>query len=118
MSFAQTSIDICNRALTQVGCQKIASFSADSTESAVAGQHYEATLIEELSKRRWRFATKMSTPLNRLVTPPASEWGYAYQLPADVVVLQAIRCGGREIEYEIFQDRIYTESNSDTLIAE
>jgi hypothetical protein len=102
---ATSKFEICSRASVRVGAKEITSFNDGTTESIVAGQEYEDLVRDELAAYRWRFATKQAT-LSKLVTTPADEWDYFYQIPSDMVVLQAVKVGGRTIEFDRYEDRI------------
>ena len=55
---ADSKFDICNKAMVLVGANTITSFTENTTESKVAGQLYESTLENLITRCRWRFASK------------------------------------------------------------
>ena len=107
---ADTPYSICSRALTLVGANVITSFDDGTAEAITAGQHYESQVDAHMSFYRWRFATKQAS-LVQLATAPTARWGYAYQLPTDLLVLNAITRSDTPIEYDRYGTAIYTDEN-------
>ena len=58
---ADSKFDICNKAMVLVGANTISSFTQNTTESKVAGQLYESTLENLITRCRWRFSTTQKT---------------------------------------------------------
>lgn len=108
-----SALDICSRALVQLGAHPIASFNEETTEAHVAAQLYPLTMRTLLSSYPWRFALKQAS-LARLLTPPASDFRYAYALPADCVrVLSAGRSvRGSGLNYRIAGGALHTDSET------
>lgn len=101
-----TSIDICNRALTEIGSGTIESLSDNTKGAKRLAIIYDQALRELLEAHVWGFARKVATlPLNE--TDPASGWGYAYQLPKDC--LSTIHLSVESDEYEVIGDELHTD---------
>ena len=86
---ADSSIDICSRALILIGADPITSFTDGSTESLVASNLYEDICRSALQNCRWRFATEQSV-LNQLSDVPTGRFDIAHQLPSNLLVLHGI----------------------------
>ena len=99
---ADSKFDICNKAMVLVGANTITSFTENTTESKVAGQLYEATLENLITRCRWRFATKQAQ-LSKNSTNPDARYESSYALPSDALVIQ-----------NLFTDT----TSSDTVIAD
>jgi hypothetical protein len=109
----ETKFDIASRALVRAGGSPVTAFDTSSAEAIAAGRDYEPVVTARLSGHRWRFATAQ-TALNRLTDTPAGEqWQYAYQEPADMLLLHGITQGGALIEYDRFGDKIFANALDD-----
>ena len=107
---ADSSIDICSRALILIGAEPITSFTDGSTESLVASNLYEDICRSALQNCRWRFATDQKV-LNR--------YDFAYQLPNDNLIVHAITVNDNLVEYQIYGDMVYADTDqADTVIAD
>lgn len=75
-------IDVCNRALTKIGDDRIISIDDDTERARVLKALWAPLVDSEIRARNWNFAMKRAT-LPALVSTPA--WGFdlEYQLPAD-----------------------------------
>jgi hypothetical protein len=115
---ADSSIDICSRALILIGAEPITSFTDGSTESLVASNLYEDICRSALQNCRWRFATDQRV-LNRLTDAPTGRYDLAYQLPNNNLIVHAITVNDNLVEYQIYGDMVYADTNtSDTVIAD
>jgi hypothetical protein len=115
---ADSSIDICSRALILIGAEPITSFTDGSTESLVASNLYEDICRSALQNCRWRFATDQRV-LNRLTDAPTGRYDFAYQLPNDNLIVHAITVNDNLVEYQIYGDMVYADTDSaDTVIAD
>lgn len=104
-----TAINIASNALVRLGANAINSFDEGGSSGTNAEQLYEPTLHALLTESRWRFAVAKRT-LARLVDVPLNEYSYAFQIPADN--LMVIRTYHNS-DYEIYEDKIF--SNQPTL---
>ena len=86
---ANTPIKICSRASVLMGGSAISSFSDGTVEADVCDAMYEDVARAALTNTRWRFATNQSV-LTRIVSPPTGRFDAAYQLPATMLMLNAI----------------------------
>ena len=98
---ADSAIDISSRALILIGAEPITSFTDGTTESLVAGSLYEDICRSALSNTRWRFATDQAV-LNRLTDAPTGRYDFAYQLPADTLLVHAVTVNDGQINYQIY----------------
>lgn len=80
-----TQTQLANLALAKIGARRIASLEGDSSEEARQCRlHFEHKRDTLLRRHQWNFA-KARVALSRLTDDPVSEWGAAWQLPADLV---------------------------------
>ena len=115
---ADSSIDICSRALILIGAEPITSFTDGSTESLVASNLYEDICRSALQNCRWRFATDQKV-LNRLTDAPTGRYDLAYQLPNNNLIVHAITVNDNLVEYQIYGDMVYADTNTnDSVIAD
>jgi hypothetical protein len=103
---AHSKFDICSDALISIGASPITDFEGGSTESEVAAQLYQRTVENWLSLYGWRFATT-DQQLSRLSAAPDTGWDAAYQQPETMLRLNAVKIGGKVIDYTRFKDQIH-----------
>lgn len=77
-----SEVDICNRALNEIGEDQIMDLSENSKAGRVCKLVYADTRNEVLRAHPWNFAIKR-VGLARLTTTPAFEFAFEFQLPAD-----------------------------------
>ena len=115
---ANTAIKICSRASVLMGGSLISSFSDGTVESDVCEAMYEDVARASLTNTRWRFATNQSV-LNRIATEPTGRFDAAYQLPATMLMMNAITVNDFPIEYDIYGDKAYCNAvPNDVVIAD
>lgn len=115
---ATTAIDICSRALILIGAEPITSFNDGTTEASVAVNMYEDVARASLADCRWRFATEQKQ-LARLSDEPTGRFDAAYQLPSDLLILNALTVNDSPIGFTIYGDKVFTNaSSSDEVIAD
>ena len=106
---ADSSIEICNRALVLVRAATIDQFDnisqGSSTEEIVCKTLYESQVQAALSKMPWSFSTT-SDQLSRLIQAPEHVWDAAYQKPDFSLHIQSVQVNGMDIDYEIQEDNI------------
>lgn len=107
-----SKFDLTNRALVRIGANTITDFSSSSVESEAAAKEYDARAEERLSgimpgfpppgghAHEWRFAMKIASLGSPTATAPADKWTYAYNLPADLLAIRAVRVGDLPTEYD------------------
>jgi len=100
-----TKIELVSNALVRLGESPISSLSEGGASGIVGNSLYEPTLLAMLSANRWRFASK-KRQLARLSTPPQNEYRYAFQLPADMLLLYRVI---PRINYERYEDTLLTD---------
>lgn len=106
-----SAVQIASNALLLIGHSPISSFVEPGNGARVMSALYESTLLDVLSDHYWRFATRKQD-LSRLTSVPLNTYQYAFQLPAQFVMVHAVRvgnAGSTGIDYEIFEDEIYTD---------
>lgn len=114
MAGITSSISIASNALLLLGHEPIASFTEGTAGATIAANLYENSYLAVLSNHRWRFATK-TEQLARLTETPNNDYKYAYQLPSDLLYLQAINSGSTDM-YNVYGSKLYT--NEETVKAD
>jgi hypothetical protein len=115
---ANTAIKVCSRASILMGGSPIASFEDGTAEADTCEAMYEDVARASLTNTRWRFATNQSL-LTRVVTPPIGRFSAAYQLPATMLMLNALTVNDMPIEYDIYGDKAYCDAApNDDVIAD
>lgn len=112
-TIANSSIDICARALILIGAEPITSFDDGTTEALVAVNMYEDIARSNLCHTRWRFATEQSS-LNKLTDVPTGRYDVAYQLPNNLLMLHAVTVNDMPIEYQVYGNKVFTNFNTTT----
>lgn len=114
-SAANSDIDIAARSLVLIGAQPITSFSSSSTEAIVASNVYEDVVRTALCASRWRFATNQSV-LNALTAAPTGRFDTAHQLPSDLLMLHAVTINDRNLEYNVYGDKIFSNATVNEVV--
>lgn len=114
---ATTDISICNSALVLVGADENAIITFDDTtrEARICNQIYEITKDALISKHPWNFTLGL-VQLSQLSSTPLFGWSYAYQLPTDPKVIRVIRTDTRGDNYQIFEDKLYSDFSAVKII--
>lgn len=105
-------IEICNRALSNIGNNRsINSLTEASKEAGQCSLHYENTRDAVLADFDWNFATKTVALADTNNPPP--NWAYAYQYPTDCLRITEIPLPG--VRYPTAAQRVQyiTGSNSE-----
>jgi hypothetical protein len=101
-----------------MGGSPIASFEDGTAEADTCEAMYEDVARACLTNTRWRFATNQSV-LTRLSTAPTGRFDAAYQLPATMLMLNAITVNDFPIEYDLYGDKAYCNAvPTDVVIAD
>jgi hypothetical protein len=103
-----SKISIISNALILCGEKPLESLSDDRYGATVGANLFESIYEAELQSNRWRFAMKKGA-LSRLVVTPLNEYQYAYQIPADCLLVVGMTCPQ---PYEIYGDRVYTSATT------
>jgi hypothetical protein len=82
MAAGDTGVSICSDALILLGAKPISSFNDGTDESNTCDRLYPDVRDMTLSMYPWSFSYKKAA-LSQLITTPATEWRYEYQLPGD-----------------------------------
>jgi len=83
-----SEITICNRALSNLGVQRITSLSEGTKQARECNLHYAEVRDELLQEFEWPFATKRAELA--LLSETQSGWDYAYAYPNDCLVARRI----------------------------
>ena len=102
---ADTRLDICSRALVQLGEAAITSFTQNNAGSRTAALLYDATVEAMFGAHRWKFATRTSQ-LSRVAAEPDNGWDAAYTLPTDCVVVRRVEVEDEPIEFELYENSL------------
>lgn len=115
---ANTPIKVCSRASVLMGGSAISSFNDGTVEADVCDAMYEDVARAALTNTRWRFATNQAV-LSRIASAPTGRFDAAYQLPATMLMLNAITVNDLPIEYDIYGDKAYCNAvATDTVIGD
>lgn len=112
---ANTPIKICSRASSLIGGDSIQSFNDGTPEAIVAEAMYEDIARAALTNSRWRFATNQAI-LNRIATPPTSRFDAAYQLPSEVLMVNAVTVNDDPIQYDIYGDKVFCDTTQNEVV--
>jgi len=115
---ANTSIKICSRASLLIGGSPISSLTDGTSEATVAGAMYEDIARAALTNCRWRFSTDQAT-LARLSDAPTGRFDAAYQMPSDLLMLNAVTVNDFNIQYDTYGSKVYCDAGvNDVLVAD
>jgi len=84
MATGDTDIKICSDALLMLGANPISSFTEGTDEANTCDRLYPDIKIKTMATYPWSFSFK-KVQLSRLITTPANEYKYEYQLPSDII---------------------------------
>jgi hypothetical protein len=104
----QSKISLISKALVLCGEVPLNGLDDDRYGATVGGNLFELLYESELQSNRWRFAMKKGS-LSQLAATPLNEYRYAYQLPADMLLLIGVY---PRTNYEVYGDRIYSNNSS------
>lgn len=109
-----TKIGICNKALTQIGADRIVDIGTpnDSELAQKLNAVYDYDLQEVLGIHPWKFATKRTT-LALLSETPTFGYTYAFRLPTDYI--RAITPDPNTIDYRIEDNKVLYNENTFSL---
>lgn len=107
-----TDLQFINAAITRTGNDAITSLSQSGSAAAIATQNYEPFVRAKMSGYRWRWATKTAV-LNLLPGTPPQPWGFAYQLPSDLLTLRTVTVFGKPIPYQRMFNKVFCNYGSD-----
>lgn len=103
-----SDIDISSNALVMIGATSITSFDDPGAGAAAAKVLYEPILEALLTRTYWRFTMKKQS-LNLLSQTPENDFQFAFQIPTDSIKIYKV---DPRVPYKIFQDKIFSNSNS------
>ena len=111
---AISEVSICNLAIARVGGESISSLAENVKAAKLCTIFYSNSRDSVLAEMWWTFATKRQT-LARLATAPESEFGYAYQLPSDLITPRYL-ADAEDVEYVIEGDTLVTDAEEVDLV--
>lgn len=82
-------VSICNLALSNLGVATINALSEATQQARSCNQHYAQARDAMLQSYPWRFAEKTEA-MGEVVNDRPSQWGFAYQRPADCLKIRWI----------------------------
>lgn len=104
----EKKIEICSNALLFLGHKPISSFDEPGAGALLAKNLWEPTYRNFLSINPWTFSKKY-VDLNLIVGAPTNpNWQFQFQLPSDYI---RVRGTIPNTDYEIYEDRIFTNDN-------
>jgi len=101
--------DICNRALSMIGANTIATIDEESTEAIKCRIVYDQIRDETLRCYPWNFAIKRAS-LSRLSSVPVFGYTYEFQLPNDC--LRVLDLSDTDVEFKIEGRKLLCDSAS------
>lgn len=107
---AQSSVEICNRALLILGQAGVLSTGQEDQHARACDLYYNPSVRMLLERGNWTFATRRAK-LNRLAEEPAYFFKYAYQLPVEFLRIQEVAFG-ESGELPVTNDRFYSVESS------
>ena len=110
MAGANTKVAIASNALQLIGSSAIASFSDDDAGAVVANNIFDDIAEELLAFYPWSFAKKQSDALSMLTQTPDTLWDRVHQLPSDLLALRRIVVNSKDIDYEVYGDRVFSNA--------
>lgn len=84
------SISICNLALGELRAPSIVDIDEQTLEAGECKRYYGHCLKLLLERFDWSFATRIAPLAQRVDNERASEWRYAYTLPADLATAKRL----------------------------
>jgi hypothetical protein len=110
---ANSSIDICNLALTKVGAERISSFDDQTKGARTCKDHYEETRDALLRSHPWNFAIKRASLVELSETIP---WGFsnAFALPSDF--LRILGTDTKNVDFKIENGKLYTNDTGSNVL--
>jgi hypothetical protein len=105
-----TDIEIISAAITMVGKQQTTNtIDGGGALATDAEKLYSILVSAELGSNRWRFSqTFKQISILTTLTPTFAGWIYECELPADLIMLQAVY---PNINYTLMGNRLLTQSN-------
>ena len=116
MATGDTKLSICSDALITLGASPLASFEEGTDSAQICDRLYDDLRDLLLVSFPWSFTLK-KVQLARLVDAPASEWKYAYALPADILssgpraLFNSSTAGARQVTegWEVYEGNVLTD---------
>lgn len=106
---APSVVDVCNSALQKLGAVSITALTDNSVNARECSRAFDGNRRSEIRKHPWRFAIKRQV-LSPLATPPAFDYLYQFQLPADC--LRVIQPNDPTLEWVVEGRTILTNDSN------
>jgi hypothetical protein len=107
-----STVALCNLALTRLGSERIASITETSKPAILCNQYYQQSVDDVIRSYPWKCATARQQLAALDITDNYTPYTYAYQMPNDCLRMVSLLDEGFENatdEYIIEQRRIYTD---------
>lgn len=109
-----SNIDLCNQALTLIGCRYITEMSEESSEESQACLvNFAAIRDSLLAEHRWSFCIRRAS-LVKLESVPAFDYDYIYAKPSDMMTALAMK-GDNCYKFKVCYEGIET-SNPEAIL--
>lgn len=114
---SNADLSLLNAALTRTGSEPISSLTDGSAAAQIANASYEAVVLAELARSRFKLPTKfeqLSLIDEDEQGAPPDEWEYGYTLPTDLVKIRTLKVDGEPIPYEQMGRIVFCNYGSDS----
>jgi len=110
-----TKYQLASQAMVMVGASPISGFNGNSAEEIIAGELYEPTVLDIVSKYRWRCMSGQFQ-LSREGAVPRSRWEAAYRVPSDAEVVHGVFVDDHPIKFDRYENRILCDARVDDVV--
>lgn len=107
------SIRLINAAISRTNGNTITSVDDGTPEAIWADLNYEQMVETALCENRWKFARKTADCALLPDAPDSDTYGYAWELPDDLIALRTVTLVGQPIDYVIQESGVIWTQNSD-----
>lgn len=107
------SIRIINAAISRSNGNTITGVDDGTPEAVFADLNYEQMVQTALCESPWKFARRLDNCALLPTTPDSDLYGYAWQLPDDLLKLRTLTISGTPIDYVIAEDKqVWTQCST------
>ncbi|MBN86310.1 MAG: hypothetical protein CL885_02170 [Dehalococcoidia bacterium] len=110
-----TEVSVAQKACGLVGIDPITSFDDQTAEAQAMNVIYDVLIESILGMYPWRFASKQ-VALSLDAETPAGRWDYAWQLPTDVLNIQAVTVNDSIIDFDRYNQYIFCGYDSNNTV--
>lgn len=115
MAIFASKVSIISQAYFLLGKKPVNTLSTTDDIDVGASQRYDFVVPGLLTDTQWKHASKTLDLTRTTEIPPIDKWQYTYQLPNKAEMLLAYRVYPTNFNYEIIQDKLYTNNDTVTL---